>query len=295
MRIAITGATGLVGTALSQALGADGHEVLAISRRPVPGGMLWNPERREIDAAGLYGLDAVVHLAGASIAGARWTAARKRELRDSRVATTRWFTAVLADLAPTPGVLVSASAVGIYGDRGDTLLDETAPPGNDFLARLATDWEAAADPARHAGIRVVHPRFGLILSTTGGALAKMLPPFRLGLGGPIGNGRQWVSWIAIADVVGAIRHAIATTILAGPVNFTTANPLRSTDFAHALGRALHRPAVIPLPAIALRLALGEMADATLLASQRVMPAQLEKSGYPMLQPRIDGALDSLLA
>lgn len=295
MRIAITGATGMVGTALSQSLGADGHEVVAISRRPVPGGTAWNPERHEISVDALHGLDAVVHLAGASIAGARWSTERKRELRESRVATTRWFAAILADLAPPPAVFISASAVGIYGNRGDTVLDEAASLGNDFLGRLGVDWEAAADPARHAGIRVVHPRFGMILSTTGGALAKLLPPFRLGLGGPIGNGKQWVSWIVLADVVSAIRHAIATASLAGPVNFTTANPLRSTDFAHALGHALHRPAVIPLPAIALRLAFGELADATLLASQRVMPTQLEQSGYRMLHPGIAGALDSLLA
>lgn len=289
-RVAITGATGLVGTALGAALRQDGHSVIAISRSPEPAGVRWDPLHRQLDVAALQGVDAVVHLAGESIAGGRWTADRKRLLRGSRVAPTRWFAEVLAGLKPTPRVLISASAIGIYGSRGDELLDERSTLGSDFLARLATDWETAADPARQAGIRVVHPRFGIILSPDGGALGRMVTPFRLGLGGPIGNGQQWMSWISLGDVVAAITHMIATSTMSGPVNVTTPHPVRNAEFVHALGAALHRPAIMPLPAFALRLALGEMADATLLASQRVLPAALRASGFVPRHQTITDAL-----
>lgn len=295
MHIAITGATGLVGTALHRALAAAGHEVVAISRNPGASGVRWNPARREIDPAALAGVAAVVHLAGESIAGGRWTADRKAQLRESRVPATRWFTEVLARLVPVPRVLISASAVGIYGDRGDEVLSEASPLGDDFLAVLATDWEAAADPARQAGIRVVHPRFGIVLAPAGGVLAKMIPAFRLGLGGPVGGGRQWVSWITIDDLTGGVEHALANDTLAGPVNFTSPHPARNAEFARALGRALHRPAVFPLPAFALRLAFGELADATLLASQRAVPVRLTESGYQLRYPDIDEALRHVVA
>jgi len=294
-RVAITGATGLVGTALGAALRAGGHSVVPISRNPAHGGVRWDPVHQQIDTAALRGVDAVVHLAGESIAGARWTPHRKELLATSRIAPTRWLAEVLAGLDPKPGVLVSASAIGIYGSRGDELLDEHATPGSDFLARLAIDWEAAADPARQAGIRVVHPRFGIILSARGGALARMLPPFRFGLGGPIGDGQQWMSWITLDDVVGAITHLIATSSVSGSVNVTTSHPVRNVEFVRALGRALHRPAVIPLPAFALRLAFGELADATLLASQRVVPAALHADGFAPLHPTLADALASCVS
>lgn len=295
MRVAVTGATGMVGTALTRALRTHGHEALLVSRRQVPGGIRWDPERRSIDGGALPGVDAVVHLAGENLAGGRWTARRKELLRASRVATTRWLADSLAADPSGPRILISASAVGIYGSRGDETLTESSSIGNDFLARLAADWEAAADPARQAGIRVVHPRFGLVLSPAGGALARLLLPFRLGLGGPFGNGRQWMSWITIDDVVSAIEHALATDALSGPVNFTAPDPVRNAEFATALGHALHRPALIPVPAVALRLALGEMADATLLASQRAVPARLAGSGYQFKDTELGPALERLLA
>ena len=294
-RVAITGATGLVGTALGAALRARGHEVLAISRNPGPGGIRWNPSHGEIDLATLEGVDAIVHLAGENLAGSRWTAERKRLLRDSRVAITSWLAESLALLDRKPAVLIAASAIGIYGNRRDEMLDESSAPGDDFLAELVVNWEAAADAAVQEGIRVVQPRFGIILSPDGGALARMVPPFRLGLGGPMGNGRQWMSWIAIDDIVGGIEHAIATGSLNGPVNFTSPDPVRNADFAHALGAVLHRPAVIPLPAFALRLAFGEMADVALLASQRVLPTKLLASGYVIRHTKIEAALETILS
>ena len=284
----------MIGTALSAALRAGGHEVIGLSRNPGPGDVRWNPALGELDFALLEGVDAVVHLAGASIAGGRWTEKRKQLIRDSRVAITSWLAESLARLDRKPAVLVSASAVGIYGNRGDELLDENSAPGSDFLAQLVVDWEQAADAARQEGIRVVHPRFGIVLSSQGGALAKMLPPFRLGLGGPIGSGEQWMSWITLGDVIGGIDHALADESLSGPVNFTTPNPVRNKDFVQALGGAVHRPAVIPLPAFALRLAFGEMADATLLASQRVMPVKLTASGYVTRHPEIGAAIAASL-
>ena len=291
----ITGATGMVGAALSLALRAHGHEVLAVSRRQVPGGIRWDPQRHVIDSAVLRGTAAVVHLAGENLAEGRWTIRRRQQIRDSRVVATRWLAETLAATESGPRVLISASAIGIYGNRQDEVLTEDSNLGGDFLARLAADWEAAAEPARQAGIRVVHPRFGMILSPAGGALAKLLLPFRLGLGGPFGDGRQWISWITIDDVVGVIERALTTEALNGPVNFTAPTPVRNAEFARALGQVLHRPALIPLPAIALRLALGEMADATLLASQRVKPARLEANGYQFRHPELVPALHGLLA
>ncbi len=289
-RVAITGVTGLVGTALAAALRTDGHAVVPISRNPVSGGVRWDPARRQLDASTLQGVDTVVHLAGESIAGARWTDARKQLLATSRIGPTHFLAEALAGLDPKPRLLISASAVGIYGNRGDEVLAEDSATGADFLARLAVHWEEAADPARQAGLRVVHPRFGVILSSRGGALAKMLPPFRLGLGGPIGSGQQWMSWLALSDVVGAIRHVINVETISGPVNVVSPNPVRNAEFVRTLGEALHRPAIIPLPAFTLRLGFGELADATLLASQRVLPTVLQSSGFV---PRFSMLRDAL--
>jgi len=294
MRIAITGASGMIGQALTPFLTARGHTVVPVSRRAVAGGIAWDPSQGSLDPGAFEAIDAVVHLAGENIAGGRWTTERKQLLRDSRIKPTRLLADRLSRMAHPPKVLISASAVGIYGDRGAALLDEGAQLATDFLGTLATEWEAAADPARSAGIRVVHPRLGVVLTPFGGALAKLLPPFRLGLGGPVGSGKQWMPWIAIADVLGVINHLLAVESLSGPVNTVAPEQVTNAQFGHALGRALHRPAVIPLPAFAVKLAFGEMAEATLLASQRVAPRVLEESGYQWQFPTLDGALEHLI-
>lgn len=296
MRIAITGATGFLGRALSRSLAADGHQVVPLVRQAVTEeAVTWDPESGAIEAEALEGLDAVVHLAGESIASARWNAERKRRIRRSRVKGTSVLATALAGLRQPPAVLVSASAVGIYGDRGDDLLTESSPIGTGFLAEVGAAWEGAADPARQAGIRVVHPRFGIVLDPAGGALKQMLLPFRLGVGGPLGTGRQWVSWLTRRDAVRLIRFALDTETLTGAVNAATPNPATFRDFARALGRALHRPAVLPVPAFALRLRFGELADAVLLASQRVQPAVLSQAGFQFEAPDLEPALRDLLA
>lgn len=296
MKVAISGASGLVGRALGDSLRRDGHRVLRLVRRPSasPDAIYWQPTGDDIDRDRLEGLDAVVHLAGESIAGGRWTAERKRRIKDSRVYGTRLLANTLAGLERRPRVLVSASAVGYYGDRGDELLDEEAPPGDLFLSTVCQAWEAVADPARDAGIRVVHPRLGMVLAREGGALDKMLLPFRLGLGGRIGDGRQWVSWITRDDLVGVLRHLIDGE-LAGPVNAVSPHPVRFADFASGLGRVLHRPAILPLPAPVARLALGEMADELLLPSLRADASRLVASGFGFRHPHLEPALRELLA
>lgn len=296
LRIAITGASGFVGRALARALTAAGHDVRAVVRRRPAGArdIAWDPARGEIDRAALDGLDAVVHLAGATIAQ-RWTAAHRRSIRDSRVEGTRLLATALAALSTPPRVLVSASAIGIYGDdRGDERLDETSPLGTGFLADVGREWESNAAPAAARGIRVVHPRFGIILGADGGALAKMLPPFRLGLGGRLGSGRQWMSWIALPDAVRALRWLIETDSLAGPVNVVAPHAVRNADFTGALGRVLHRPAVAVVPALALDIAFGAMGRGTVLASQRVVPRRLAESGFVWEHPELEPALRSIL-
>jgi uncharacterized protein (TIGR01777 family) len=240
-------------------------------------------------------MDAVVHLAGENI-GARWSDHRKRRIRDSRVEGTMFLAEALASLERPPRVLVSASAMGIYGSRGDEVLAEDAPEGppTDFLAELGRDWESATDPALAAGIRVVNPRFGLVLTPAGGALGRMLPPFFLGVGGPLGSGRQWVSWISVDDAVGAVHHALFSEELAGPLNTAAPEPVTSRAFAATLGRVLRRPAVLPAPAPALKLLFGEMADKGLLASQRLSPARLTGSGYTFRHPTLESALRHVL-
>lgn len=287
----------MIGTALAEELTRTGHQVRRMVRRAAgPGEISWDPTNGRLDPTDLEGLDGVVHLAGENV-GARWTRTRKTRIRESRVKGTRLISERLAQLPQGPAVLVSASAIGIYGSRSDQVLTEVSPPGDpsrDFLAAVALEWEAAAGPARVAGIRVVHPRFGLVLSPKGGGLRKMLPPFRLGLGGPIGSGSQWISWISIADAVGAILHALFTESLEGPVNTTSPEPVTNREFTRTLGRVLGRPTLFPVPVAFLRLALGEMADGTLLASARVVPSQLLKSGYRFQYPGLETALRHML-
>ena len=294
MRIAITGASGMVGTALTPFLTAQGHTVVPVSRRALPGGIRWDPEAGVIRAADFEGLDAVIHLAGENIAAARWTAARKEALRHSRIGPTQLLAQTLAGLTQPPRVLLSVSAIGIYGDRGDEALTEQSSLAGDFLGQLGQAWEAAAAPAAAAGIRVVHPRFGIILTPEGGALAKMLPTARLGLGGPLGGGRQWMSWIALDDVLGAIHHLLAHDEIAGAVNTVAPTAVRNGDFATTLGQVLSRPAFLPVPAVALKLLFGEMAEETLLASTHVRPDVLTASDYQFRYPALEPALRHLL-
>jgi len=301
MKILVTGSSGLVGTALVRALGRDGHMVCRLMRPEsaandeVKDGfnVAWNPATGELGGAGV-GPDAVVNLAGASIAGGRWTADRKAVLRSSRIDTTRALVEALAKMNVRPSVLVSASAIGIYGDRRDELLTEESTAGTDFLAGLARAWEAEALKAEALGIRVVLVRFGIILSREGGALAKMLVPFKLGAGGRLGSGQQWMSWVMLEDVVRILRMAIEKAAVRGAVNVVAPQPLKNAEFTKALAKALHRPALLPAPAFALRLVLGEMADALLLGSQRVTPQKLEQLGYSFLHPDLPAALNYVL-
>lgn len=292
-RIAITGGTGLLGRALVHFLAGAGHESVVLTRRPAARQGVtevgWDPERGQVDAAGLDGVDVAVHLAGAPVSE-RWTPEHKREIRDSRVKGTRLLAETLARQARRPAVLVSASAIGIYGDGGDRLLTEDSPPGRDFLAAVGQEWEAATRPAEEAGIRVVHARFGVMLSPHGGALAKLLPPFRMGGGGRVGSGQQWISWISLDDTVGAVEHLAFTDSARGAFNVVAPQPVRQEEFAHALGHVLHRPSIVPLPAFALKLMFGEMAEAMLLAGQRVSCERLLASGYEFRHPTLEQAL-----
>ena len=297
VKIAITGSTGLIGTALLRELEASGHAIIRLVRTKGavgPRAVLWDPETGIRDPAPLEGFDALVHLAGENLASGRWTAARKTQLRHSRVHATRKLSESLVRLSTPPRTMVCASAIGIYGDRGDAVLTEESPAGQGFLARLCQEWEAAAASARAQGIRVVFPRLGIVLAQTGGALGRMLPAFRLGLGGPLGTGRQFWSWIALQDVIGAVVHILADAAIAGPVNLTAPQPVTQSEFARTLGQVLHRPAVLPAPAWALRLAVGEMADQALLASARVIPATLTAQGYRFRFPELRSALSSAL-
>ncbi|HKB06962.1 MAG TPA: TIGR01777 family oxidoreductase [Candidatus Polarisedimenticolia bacterium] len=297
MRILVSGSTGLVGSALVPRLAAGGHTVVRLVRaKAIPGenGIAWNPATGILEAPALEGFDAVIHLAGESIASGRWTHAKKARIRDSRVVGTALLADRIAGLSRPPGVLLCASAIGFYGHRGDETLREDSAPGKDFLGRVCRDWEAAAEPAARKGVRVVRLRFGVILSPLGGALAKMLTPFRLGLGGPIGDGRQYMSWIAIDDAVDSLLHALTAKLSPGPVNIVSPNPATNAEFTQTLGRVLGRPAFMPMPAFAARLAFGEMADALLLSSQRVAPDRLVASGYAFRYPALEPALRHLL-
>jgi len=293
LRVAVTGASGLIGSALVPFLTAGGHAVVRVGRRPAPGGT-WDPATGEVDAAALDGLDAFVHLAGEGIAEGRWTAARREAIRRSRVDATERLCRALAALPRPPGVFVCASAVGWYGDRGDEVLDEQGAGGTGFLAEVCRAWEEAAAPARAAGLRVVHLRLGVVLTPRGGMLARMLPPFRLGLGGRVGPGTQYVPWVAIDDVLGVVLHALHAPRLEGPVNVVAPRPATNRDLTRVLARVLRRPALLPLPAAAARAAFGGLADGLLLASQRVVPARLQAERYSFREPDLAGALRHLL-
>jgi uncharacterized protein (TIGR01777 family) len=298
LRVAVTGATGLVGSALVPALLAAGHRVDRLTRRPPTAGTTdveWDPARGRLDPRALEGVDAVVHLAGESIAARRWSDAVKERIRRSRVDGTRLLSETLGNLERRPRVLVSASAVGYYGDRGETPLTEDSPPGAGFLADVCREWEAAADAARSAGIRVVHPRLGLVLAKQGGALQRMALPFRLGVGGVVGRGRQYWSWIELGDLVRAIELCLGLDGLAGPVNAVAPAPVTNRQFTRALGKVLGRPTLVPLPAIAARLLLGEMGQALLLGSARVLPRRLERAGFHFRHPGLESALRAALS
>jgi uncharacterized protein len=296
MHVVVTGSRGLVGSALVPFLTTGGHRVTRLVRGAPTNSdeAAWDPARGVTEPSRLEGADAVVHLAGANIAAGRWTPARKAEIRQSRVEGTRSLCEALARLAHPPTVFVSASAVGFYGDRGAETLTEESAGGTGFLADVCREWEAAAAPASQAGIRVVNLRFGMILSPAGGALRKMLLPFRLGMGGCIGDGRQVTSWIALDDAIGAVYHALCEGSVRGPVNAVAPGPVTNAEFTRILARVLCRPALVPLPAFAARLLFGEMADALLLAGARVMPARLQASGYRFRFPELEGALRHLL-
>lgn len=287
-RIAITGASGFIGSALARSLTTDGNEVVRIGRDE-GSDVRWDPARGALDESALDGVAAVVHLAGATIAK-RWTQERKREIRESRLQGTRLIAEHCARMTRPPEVLVSGSAIGIYGSRGDDWLDERSAVGDDFLAAVSREWEEATAPARAAGIRVVLLRTGVVLHPAGGALAKMLLPFQLGAGGWLGTGRQWMSWISRTDLIGAIHHALQTPAIAGPMNATAPEPVTNRTFTATLARVLRRPALVPVPAFALRLLFGEMADGTVLASQRVRPAVLEGAGFRFQHPSLSSAL-----
>ncbi|MDQ8154818.1 MAG: TIGR01777 family oxidoreductase [Gemmatimonadota bacterium] len=288
MRIGVTGASGLVGQRLVPALRAAGHTVLSIGRG-AGADVRWHPATGELDPSACAGIEAFIHLAGANV-GERWTPSHRREIRDSRVLGTALIARTAAALTPLPRALICASAVGIYGDAGDTELDESSPPGRGFLAEVGREWEAAAEPARQAGVRTVHLRFGVVLDRRGGALARMLPVFRAGGGGRLGSGRQWMSWLSMDDAVGMIAFALQRDDLAGAMNAVAPSPATNASFTDALARALHRPALFQVPAFALNLMFGEMAQGTLLASQRVIPRRLLAAGYQFRHPTLETAL-----
>jgi uncharacterized protein (TIGR01777 family) len=295
VRIAVSGASGLIGSALVPEIEAAGHEVVRLvrSRAAAPGAVVWDPDAGTIDVAALAGIDGAVHLSGATI-GRRWSAARKAEIVESRVKSTHLIAETLASLDPSPSVLVCAGGIGIYGDRANEILTEESDLGGGFLAEVGRAWESACEPARAAGIRVVNLRAGIVLAREDGALARLLTPFKLGLGGRVGSGKQWWSWVALDDVVGAIRFALEGDIT-GPVNLVSPNPLTNAQFTNALGKALGRPTILPFPAFAAKALFGEMADEALLSGQRALPARLLDAGFAFEYPEIDSALARALS
>jgi uncharacterized protein (TIGR01777 family) len=297
MRIAITGASGFIGTALSESLRVGGHDVVALVRRAPRSAdeASWDPDRGAIDAPRLEGLDGVVHLAGVGIGSRRWSARHKRRVLESRVRGTTLLARALAGLSRPPSVLLSSSAIGFYGDGGEAELTEDSPSGAGYLADVCRRWEGAAEPAAAAGIRVVPLRSGLVLSPRGGVLRVQLLPFKAGLGGVLGRGTQWQSWITLRDEIAAITHLLSTEATAGPVNLTTPRPVTNRDFTRILGRVLGRPTVARVPAAVIKLALGpEMAQELLLFSQRVLPRRLEASGFRWSDPELEAALRDML-
>jgi uncharacterized protein (TIGR01777 family) len=297
MKVLVTGSTGLIGSAIVRDLAGEGHVVTRLMRRSSAAekdAVLWDPDKGTVDCNGLTGYDAVVHLAGENIAGSSWTPEKKAMIRDSRVRGTGLLCESLSRLARPPATLVCASAVGYYGDRGNEILREDSPPGDGFLSEVCREWEEATGEIARAGVRVVHLRIGMVLSAEGGALAKMLPAFRAGVGGRIGSGEQYISWIALPDLVGVILHALSTDSLEGPVNAVAPQPVTNREFTKFLGRILGRPTITALPAFAAKLLFGEMADELLLASTRADPAKLIASEYRFRLPEAEGALRHLL-
>jgi len=297
LHVAVSGASGLVGSRLCSGLEAQGHRVSRLVRRePTKGSgeVLFDASRNLIGASSLEGVDAVVHLAGEPVAAGRWTAARKRRIRDSRVIGTRLIAETLAGLDTSPSVLVNASAIGFYGDRGDEILDETSEPGEGFLPETCVAWEAATAPAEAAGVRVVRFRIGIVLSAEGGALAKMLPIFRAGLGGKTGDGGQWMSWISIDDLVEMLVYAVSTESLSGSVNAVGLEPVRNSEFTRTLAGVLHRPAFVAVPEFAVRTLFGEMGQELLLSSTRVLPRRLKQAGFEFRHPTLQMALRAVL-
>jgi uncharacterized protein (TIGR01777 family) len=281
---------------LIKSLTAAGHEVFRLVRySPTSEAEIeWSPDRYSIALSRIEGFDAVVNLAGESIAEGRWTDEKKQRIRESRVKGTKLLGDALANLTDSPKTFICASAIGYYGNRGDEILTESSSPGNDFLAQVCVEWEAATALATEKGIRVVNTRLGVVLDPNGGALAKMLPPFRMGVGGRIGSGKQWMSWIALDDVVGAIEFALTNQTLSGPINFVAPNPVTNAEFTKTLGKALSRPTIFPIPAFGVRLTFGEMADALLLSSQRVGPERLQAAAYQFKHSQLDEALRDVL-
>jgi uncharacterized protein len=297
MKILISGASGLVGKALTTKFREEGHAVAHFVRRGAPtspGDVAWDPAAANVDVAAMEGADAVVHLSGASVANGRWSPARKAILRSSRIDSTRLLVDALGKMQQKPRVFLCASATGYYGNRGDEILTEESERGFGFLSLLARDWEAEAIRAEAIGIRTVRMRFGVILAADGGALPQMILPIKFGAGGRLGSGKQWLSWIALDDVVGIIRALLADERFTGAINVVAPNPVRNEEFTRVLARVLHRPAFLPAPAFALRLALGEMADALLLSSQRVQPQRLAEAGYPFRFANLEPALRAIL-
>lgn len=295
MHVAITGATGLIGSALAPSLTAGGHQVTRVTRRPQPApGLTWNPAAGELDPDDLRGVDAIVHLAGEPIASGRWTKRRKQRIRNSRVQGTALLARTLAEMEDGPRVLVVSSGIDYYGDRDDEVLTEDSGPGEGFLTEVCVAWEAAADPARDAGVRVVHLRTGMVLSARGGALPKLLLPFRLGVGGRFGSGRQYWSWIAIDDMVALIDHALTSPDLSGPANAVAPAPVTNAEFTRILAAVLSRPAILPVPRFAPRLVLGELADTLLFASQRAFPERAEADGFVFAHANLEEALRHVL-
>lgn len=293
MRILLSGSHGLVGSSLKRFLAAEGQEVVPLIRHATVYGakeIEWSPDRYSIALSQIEGFDGVVHLAGESIAEGRWTAEKMKRIRESRVKGTRLLSESLAGLKNPPKSFLCASAIGYFGNRGDEILTESSVPGDDFLSNVCVEWEKATERAAQKGIRTVNLRFGIILDSHGGALAKMLPPFRMGVGGKIGSGKQWMSWVALDDVIGAIKYALTNEALSGPINVVAPNPVTNTEFTKILGKLLSRPTFFPVPAFAARLVFGEMADALLLSSQRVEPKHLKEAGYQFAYPQLEGAL-----
>jgi uncharacterized protein (TIGR01777 family) len=295
VKVVISGASGLIGTALVPVLRAEGHEVIRLVRREIrtPDELSWDPEAGSLDAGALEGVDAIVNLSGANI-GQRWTAARKREILESRTTTTGLLARTAADLDPRPAVFVCAGGAGVYGDRGDEIVTEESTLGSGFEADVSRAWEAARDPAREAGVRVVDFRQGMVLAKEGGALARMLLPFKLGVGGRVGNGRQWWSWVELGDVTAAYAFVLRSE-LGGAVNLCSPNPVTSEQFTDALGKAIRRPTVFPAPAFAIRALYGEMGDNVLLRGRRALPARLLDAGFEFASPTIEVALANILS